>query len=221
MELQLDQEIAQVKDQLLMMAGLVETNLARALKVLTDRDATLLETIEREDDQVDALEMHIDDICIKLMAKRAPVASDLRLITTAMKISTDLERIADQAVGIGRQATKLLDEPPLKPNDTISRMATIVKSMMREALNSFVQKNPDLARPIPARDKEVDELNRKVYRELTEQMVQDPNIITRALRLLFIARFLERIGDHAANIAEDVVFVCEAIDIRHAGQAKT
>ncbi len=215
MELHLDQEITQVKDQLMMMAGLVEANFTRALRALTERDSSLVETVEKEDDQIDELEMQIDDMCIKLIARRAPLASDLRLITVSMKISTDLERIADQAVNVARYAKELNKEPLLKPLVDIPRMGVLAKSMMRDALDAFIRRDPALARSIPERDQEVDVINRQLYRELTSYMLEDPGTITRALRLMFISKFIERIADHAANIAEEVVYVFEGRDIRH------
>ena len=215
MERHFDQELSELKDQLLLMASLVQENLRRAMRMLVERDSAALELVEREDDQIDELEMHVDEICIKLLAIRSPVASDLRLITMAMKISVDLERIGDQAVNVARRAKELNKEPPLKPLVDIPRMANIAQDMIKDALDAFVFNKPDLARKIPPRDHEVDELNRQLYRELTSFMLEDPATVTRALNLMFVAKFLERIADHAANIGEEVVYLAEGKDIRH------
>lgn len=215
MERHFDQELSELKDQLLLMASLTQENMRRAMKMLIERDNSLLETIEREDDQIDELEMQVDEMCIRLLATQAPVARDLRFITMAMKISVDLERIADQAVNVARRAKELNGEPLLKPLVDIPRMATIAQEMIRDALDAFVYNKPELARAIPHRDQEVDELNRQLCRELTSFMLEDPATITRALNLMFVAKFIERIADHAANIGEEVVFMAEGKDIRH------
>jgi phosphate transport system protein len=210
-----DQELAELKDQLLLMASLVQENLRRALRMLIERDSSLLESIEKEDDQIDELEMQVDKMCIKLLAIRSPVATDLRFITMAMKISVDLERIGDQAVNVARRARDLNQEPQLKPLVDIPRMANIAQEMIKDALDAFVYNKPELARKIPPRDNEVDELNRQLYRELTSYMLEDPATITRCLNLMFVAKFLERVADHAANIGEEVVYLAEGKDIRH------
>jgi phosphate transport system protein len=215
MERHFDQELSVLRDQLLLMASLVQENLRRAMKVLFERDSSLLKTIEAEDDQIDDLEMQIDEICIRLLAIRAPVAADLRLITMAMKISVDLERIGDQAVNVARRAADLNREPQLKPLVDIPRMANIAQEMIKDALDAFVYQKPELARTIPPRDDQVDDLNRQLYRELTSYMLEDPSTITRALNLMFVAKFLERVADHAANIGEEVVYLAEGKDIRH------
>ncbi len=186
------------------------------MNALVKRDSSTVETVEKEDDQIDALEMQIDDMCVKLLARRAPLATDLRRITTTMKASTDLERIGDQAVNIARCALELNKEPLLKPLIDIPRMAALARGMMRDALDALVQKKPELARSVPPHDREVDGINRQLYRELTSFMLEDPATITRALRLMFVSKYIERIADHAANIAEDVVYLYEGTDIRHA-----
>jgi phosphate transport system protein len=218
MELHLDQELNQLKDQLLTMAGLVEANLARAMRALTERDSSLCGPVEKEDDRIDELEMQVDDMCLKILARRAPVASDLRRITVALKASTDLERIGDQAVSIARLARELNTEPLLKPYIDIPRMAAVAMGMIHDSLDALVRRDPGLARSVIPRDQEVDRLNKQLYRELTSFMLEDPGTITRAIRLMFVSKFLERIADHAANIAEDVVFLYEGKDIRHPGR---
>ncbi len=221
MELHLDQELNVVKEQLLLMAGLVDANLDRAMNALVKRDSSLVETVEKEDDRIDDMEMQIDDMCVKLLARRAPLATDLRRITVTMKTSTDLERIADQAVNIARCALDLNKEPLLKPLIDIPRMAALARAMMRDALDALVEKDPKLARSVPPRDREVDNINRQLYRELTSFMLEDPTTITRALRLMFVSKYIERIADHAANIAEEVVYLYEGTDIRHANHVPT
>jgi phosphate transport system protein len=161
------------------------------------------------------MQIEIDDRCLRLLALQQPMASDLRLITAAMKINADLERIGDQAVNIAEQAVRLLAHPPLKPLTDIPRMAEIAERMTRESLDAFVRKDAQLARSILARDDEVDQLKDQVFRVLLTYMMADPGTIERALGLILISRHLERIADHATNIAEDVIFVVEAKDVRH------
>ena len=159
--------------------------------------------------------MDIDDRCLKLLATQTPLAVDLRLITSAMKINADLERIGDQAVNIAESVLVLIPQPPLKPLIDIPRMAEIAEKMIRDALDAFVKKDAELARDVLRRDDEVDELKDQVFRELLTYMMADPGTIQRALSLILISRHLERIADHATNIAEDVIFIVEAKDVRH------
>ena len=159
--------------------------------------------------------MEIDDRCLRLLATQTPLAVDLRLITSAMKINADLERIGDQAVNIAESVLVLIPQPPLKPLIDIPRMATIAEKMIRDALDAFVKKDAELARDVLRRDDEVDELKDQVFRELLTYMMADPGTIQRALSLILISRNLERIADHATNIAEDVIFIAEAKDVRH------
>jgi phosphate transport system protein len=164
---------------------------------------------------VDAAELEIDHACLSLLALRQPAGSDLRFITTALKIVTDLERIGDLAVNIAKRAIELNDEPPLKPYIDIPRMASSVRSMVRRALDSFVARDPKNARAVLEADDAVDELNVQLFRELLTYMIEEPKNVTRALRITFIAKHLERIGDHATNIAQMVIFMCEGRDVRH------
>jgi phosphate transport system protein len=163
--------------------------------------------------------MELDDSAIQLLSK-APLASDLRLITVVMKISRDLERIGDEATTISRRAIELSQEPQLKPYIDIPRMAGIGLEMLRDALDAFITRDTEKARAIVLRDKEVDQINKQLHRELSSYMVERPSTITRCLNLMVISKSLERIADHAANIAEDVVYLHEARDIRHAGQTR-
>jgi len=215
MELHFDQELAQLKEKLLFMSSLTEQSVAQSLKALIQRDDVLAKKVDADDDVLDRLQVEVDERCIRLLALRQPLARDLRLITMTMKISTDLERIGDQAANIARRAAELNKEPELKPLVDIPRMAEICQGMIRDVLDAFVYEKPDLARQVIKRDEDVDRLNKQLQRELTSFMIEDPATITRALLLMRIARNLERIGDHATNIAEEIVYLYEALDIRH------
>jgi phosphate transport system protein len=215
MELHFDQELTQLKEKLLLMSSLTEQNVALAIRALVERNNAAAVKVERDDDLLDKLEIEIDSLGIRLLALRQPKASDLRLITTAMKISTDLERMGDRAVTISRRALELNAEPELKPLVDIPRMAEICQGMIRDTLDAFVYQKTDLARQMPKRDSEIDQLNRKVQADLTEIMLGNSGTIVRALKLMRVAQSLERIGDHVTNIAEEIVYLFEARDIRH------
>jgi phosphate transport system protein len=165
--------------------------------------------------------MDVDNRCLKLLATQTPLAVDLRLITSAMKINADLERIGDQAVNVAESVLVLIPQPPLKPLIDIPRMAAIAERMIRDALDAFVKRDAELARDVLRRDDEVDELKDQVFRELLTYMMADPGTIQRALSLILISRNLERIADHATNIAEDVIFIAEAKDVRHHAELGT
>ena len=213
-----ENEMTDLKEKLLRMASLASAAVTRAIKALVDRDDDLARAVIEEDTAIDRLEMEIDEIAIALLSK-APLASDLRLITVAMKASRDLERVADEATSIARRAIDLGQEPQLKPYIDIPRMATMAMEMLEDALDAFVNRNPEKARAVIPRDKEVDALNKQLHRELASYMVEKPNTITRCLSLMVISKRLERIADHAKNVAEEVVFLYEGRDIRHTGQA--
>jgi phosphate transport system protein len=215
MELYFDQELAQLKEKLLLMSSLTEQNVALALRALVERNDMAAAKVERDDDLLDKLEIEIDQLGVRLLALRQPKASDLRLITTAMKISTDLERMGDRAVTIARRAVELNQEPELKPLVDIPRMAQICQGMIRDTLDAFVYQKTDLARQMIQRDNDLDQLNRKVQADLTDLMLHDSQSIIRALKLMRVAQSLERVGDHTANIAEEIVYLYEARDIRH------
>ena len=210
-----EQQLARIRETLLMMASLTDRNFNLAMRALVQRDDKLADTVEAEDNQIDQLEIAVDEMVIQFMALHAPVAKDCRFMLAASKISSNLERIADQSVGIARRARELNAEPLLKPLVDIPRMATIASEMLRDGLTAFVEVRPELARDIVKRDKLVDDINRQLTRELTSFMLEDPGTITRALRLMQIARYLERIADHAKNIAEEVYYLYCAADIRH------
>jgi phosphate transport system protein len=214
MQTYFDDELANFKEKLLTMGSYAESAVSQAVQSLVERNDKLALQVQENDDIMDRLEVEIDDLAISLLAK-APLASDLRLITVAMKISGNLERVGDEATTISRRAMELNMEPPLKPFMDIPRMAGIALGLLKEALDSFVRKDPENARGIIPRDKEVDALNRQMYRELSSYMVENPSTVSRCLNLMTVAKSLERVADHAANIAEEVVYLCEARDIRH------
>jgi phosphate transport system protein len=214
------EQIANIRETLLMMASLANRNLSLAMRALVERDDKLAASVEAEDSQLDELEISIDDLVISHMATHAPVATDCRFMLVASKISSNLERIADQAVAIVRRARELNKEPLLKPLIDIPRMAQIAEGMLRDGITALVERQPDLAQEIVKRDKEVDMINKQLARELTSFMLEDPSTITRALNLTIVARCLERVADHCKNIAEEVYYLYAAVDIRHERSAE-
>ena len=210
-----ESEMQALKNRLLNMGALVEERVHRSIQALMERNLGIAQEIARSDQAVNELQIEIDERCLRLFALQQPMASDLRLITSAMKINADLERIGDQAVNIAEQAMVIAEHPPLKSIIDLPRMAEIAERMTRESLDAFVRKDAALARAILKRDDEVDELKDHVFRVLLTYMMADPATIERALGLILISRNLERIADHATNIAEDVIFVVEAKDVRH------
>ena len=209
--------MTQLKESLLAMASHAESSVARAMRALVDRDDALAGEVLHDDNILDQYEVDIDDIAIHLLAK-APLATELRLITVAMKISQNLERVGDEAVTIARRSIELGTEPQLKPYVDLPRMAAMSLEMLRDSITAFINREPDKARAVIPRDSDVDNLNRQLHRELSSYMVERPSNISRCLRLMVISKSLERIADHATNIAEEVVYLYEAIDIRHSGQ---
>jgi len=183
---------------------------------LVERDDALALLVQEDDNIIDQFEIEVDDIALHLLTK-APLATELRFITVGMKISQNLERVGDEACSIARRAHDLGKEPQLKPYIDLPRMATMALQMLRDALSAFVESKPELARTVIPRDKEVDDLNRQLHRELSSYMVERPTTISRCLALMVISKCIERIADHATNIAEEVVYLYEARDIRHAG----
>ena len=211
-----EDELAQLRTAVLEMGGLVEKQIGNAIDALVNRDLVKAEAIIKRDAEVNALDVGIDDLCLKLLALRQPAGRDLRFITTALKITTDLERIGDRAVSISERAIELADEAPLKPYIDIPRMADISLAMLRQSLDAFVREDPELALAVCRSDDEVDKLNGQIFRELLSYMIEDPQAITRAMRILFVSKYLERIADHATNLAEMVVFMVKGQSIRHA-----
>jgi phosphate transport system protein len=208
-------ELQALKNRLLRMGALVEERVHGAMQALMERRMEVAESIVAGDAEVNDMQIEIDDRCLKLLALQNPMASDLRLITAAMKINADLERIGDQAVNIAENAVKVAASPPLRPIIDLPRMAEIAEAMTRDSLDAFVRRDANLARDILARDDEVDQLKDQIFRVLLTHMMADPGTIERALGLILVSRNLERIADHATNIAEDVIFVVEAKDVRH------
>ncbi|MBS0630959.1 MAG: phosphate signaling complex protein PhoU [Verrucomicrobia bacterium] len=213
------EEMNQLKDAVLAMASHAESAVSRSLRALVDRDDALALQVQADDNTIDQFEIQVDDLALQLLTK-APLATDLRFITVAMKISQNLERVGDEACSIARRAHDLNAEPQLKPYIDLPRMAQMALEMLRNALTAFVERKPDLARNVIPRDKEVDDLNRQLHRELSSYMVERPTTITRCLHLMVISKCLERIADHATNIAEEVVYLYEAKDIRHSDLKK-
>ena len=208
-------ELQALKNRLLRMGALVEERVHAAMQALMERRLEAAEAIVAGDFEVNDMQIEIDDRCLKLLALQNPMASDLRLITAAMKINADLERIGDQAVNIAENALKVAASPPLRPIIDLPRMAELAEGMTRDSLDAFVRRDAALARDILARDDEVDQLKDQIFRVLLTHMMADPGTIERALGLILVSRNLERIADHATNIAEDVIFVVEAKDVRH------
>jgi phosphate transport system protein len=209
------EELGALKQTLLAMGGLVEDQIRRVMRALVERDDEQARDVIDRDRQVNAYENEIDEKCVELLALHQPAAGDLRFITTAMKIVTDLERIGDQAVNIAQRALELNREPQLKPYIDLPRMAEKAQAMMKESLDAFVSRDASLARRVRGQDEAVDALNHQIFRELLTFMMEDPSTIPRAIRLILIARFLERVADHATNIAEMVVFLVESKIVRH------
>jgi len=210
-----ESEMQSLKSQLLTMGGLVENRIHRAVDSLIHRKEVEAQKVIESDVEINDLQIEVDERCLKLLATQTPVAGDLRFIAAAMKINSDLERMGDQAVNIAENTMKCLDKPPLKPFIDLPRMAALAQEMTRDALDAFVRRDADLARDVLRRDDDVDDLKDQVFRELLTYMMADPGTIERALSLILISRNLERVADHATNIAEDVIFLVEAKDVRH------
>lgn len=215
MQRHIDQELADLKTQLLKMGALVEEQVERAIKALVDRDSALASQVIERDKLVNRFDVDIDENCIRLLALQAPAARDLRFVTTAMKISTELERMSDLAENICERAIELNEEPQLKPYIDIPRMADWTMRMVRECLDAFVRSDAALARKVCADDHFVDNLTHQLFRELLSFMLENPETITRAIRLTFIGKYIERIADHATNIAELVIYMVEGRIVRH------
>lgn len=210
-----DMELKELKERLLYEGGLVERAFQDAIKALLDRRSEVAEKVIEDDDIINAKEVEIDEFCLKLLALRQPAARDLRFITTAIKINYDLERIGDLAVNVSERVLELNKEPRLKPYIDLPTMASIVQLMVKESLDAFVREDVELALKVTRDDEKVDQLLDQIFRELLTYMGQDLRTITRATRVLFIAKYLERAADHAVNIAELVIFMVEGKIIRH------
>ncbi len=210
-----DLELKELKEKLLHEGGLVEKAINFAIKALLERNSELADKVIEDDPIVNALEVEIDEFCLKLLALRQPAARDLRFITTAIKINYDLERIGDMAVNICERVQELNQEPILKPYIDLPMMAETVQLMLKESLEAFVREDVAMARKVTKDDQKVDQLLDQIFRELLTYMMQDMKTISRATRVLFISKYLERMADHAVNIAELVIFLVEGKIIRH------
>jgi len=208
-------ELEQLKTRLLEMGGLAEEQVRLAVKGLVDRDHDLIDHALTSDDPLNALHIEIDNRCFTLLALHQPMASDLRAIVSAVKINTDLERVGDLAINIAEAARRYATHPPVKRLIDIPRMGSIAQSMLRDALDAFVRRDTTLAQQVLDEDDKLDALKTQIFRELLTYMLQDPATIEPALDLILVSRHLERIGDHATNIAEDVIFIVSAKDVRH------
>jgi phosphate transport system protein len=210
-----ESQLGKLRSYVLEMGGLVEDQIAQAVRALLERDQRLARATIQRDHTVNRLDVEIDDLSLKLLALHQPAARDLRLITTALKITTDLERIGDLATHIAERAIELAAEPPLKPYVDIPAMASLASSMVHRSLDAFVRDDVDLALEVCASDDTIDTLHAQVVRDLLVIMGRDPASISRTMRLLFVSKYLERVGDHATNIAEMVIFMVKGRSIRH------
>jgi phosphate transport system protein len=210
-----DEALSSLRNNLLMMAGLAERTLDRAVKGLLQRDDSLCTTAIADDEEIDQLEKQIDKDGVDVLLRFQPVASDLRRVVAAMKLSPNIERIADQATNIARRARKLNRHPPLPEVEIIVPIQAHAMAMFKDSIDAFAREDVDLGREVVARDKDLDYMNKMANRRLTDRMAQDPKQLRGYLNLIFVSRCLERVGDHATNIAEDAVYAAAAEDIRH------
>jgi phosphate transport system protein len=212
---QYEVELRGLRTGLIKMGGMVESQIAEAIEALIERDTGRARATIARDSEVNRMDVENDELAIRMLALHQPAANDLRFITTALKITTDLERIGDSAVNICERVLELNEEPQLKPYIDIPRMAEIVQSMVKDSLDAFMRNHPELAQEVIDRDDEVDALNYQIYRELLSYMAEDPGTISRATQILFVSKNLERVADHATNIAEMVVYMVKGRTIRH------
>lgn len=208
-----DKELKELNKQLLTMSALVEKTISLAVKALVDRRDDLIREVIENEDEINTIE--IDELCLRLLALYQPETIDLRFITSVMKINGDLERVGDQAVNIAERAQEIIKQPPLKPLIDIPRMAVLAQKMIKDSIDSLVNKDEELAGDVCKRDDEVDDLNDQIFRELLTYMVQDPKTVARAIELILVGRHLERIADHATNIAEDVIYFVGGKTVKH------
>ena len=209
------QELSALKERLLAMGGLAEERVRTAMQGLVERDGDLIDEVLNGDMPLNELHIEIDDLCLKLLALHSPMAADLRAVMAAIKINSDLERVGDMAVNIAEAGRRYASHPPVKKLIDIPRMATTAQSMLRDALDSYVRGDMQLAQRVLDEDDVLDSLKTQVFRELLTYMLQDPGTIEPALDLILISRHLERIGVHATNVAEDVIFMVSGRDVRH------
>jgi len=212
---QYDAELNEIRTLLLEMGGKVEAMISNSIKSLVERNSDLADRTILSDHEINNLEVVIDEKCLEVLARRQPAARDLRFITLALKIVTDLERIGDQCTSICNRVKELNEDPPLKPYIDLPRLAEFSSRMVKESLDAFVRGDEILAAKVCENDQFVDDLNVQIQRELLTYMIEDPSNISRALKLNYISKYLERIADHATNVAEMVVFMVKGKDIRH------
>jgi len=214
---QFDAEMEAIRSGVLTMGGLVETQLARAIQMLQEEGdhAAVLDAVGADEQAINRMQVEIDNRAFTVLALHQPLAVDLRVIVAAVKINSDLERVGDLAVNIAEAALRYLALPPVKPLIDLPRMSEIAEGMLRDALDAFVRRDVELAQSVLKRDDQLDELKSQVFRELLTYMLQNPATIEASLELILISRHLERIGDHATNVAEDVIFMVSARDVRH------
>jgi phosphate transport system protein len=210
-----DEELNALKERVLRLGCMVEVAIRDSVHALIKKDIELAKEVIKRDHQINALDVAIDEECVRLIALRQPMARDLRLITTAMKITTDLERMGDLAVNIAERAIELSEEPELKPYVNIPRIAEITQGMVRSSLDAFVRGCSRLPYEVINKDDEVDELTVKNFQELLNLMIQNPKVIPLAVKRTYVAKYLERIADHATNIAEMIIYMCKGKIIRH------
>ena len=208
-------QLRNLKDKLLLMSHHAEQMISESIKALVERRPSLAEEVIKSDDSLDKLEIEIDNLCYQILALEQPVARDLRFIATALKIVKDIERIGDTGVNIAERAIELIQEPEMKRLVDLRLMAEAAQRILRESLDAFVNSDAELAEKVVADDQLIDDLYEQIFRELLTYMMEDKRYISRALKLIFIAKHLERVGDHSANIAEMVVFLVRGQDIRH------
>ncbi|MCX7885912.1 MAG: phosphate signaling complex protein PhoU [Verrucomicrobiae bacterium] len=218
MERHFDEELTELKRQLLRMCALAETMIGEASRALVHRESAALQAINRQEAEVNRLQVEIDEMCFTLIALRQPTASDLRFILGAAKTTTDLERLADQAVNISNKAERLMQHEPLKPFAIIQQMTELARGMVRDSLHAYVNRQADKAREVIQRDDQLNALKKTINREMVEFMQRNPDTVPYALDIVLAAHNLERIGDHAKNIAENAIFVVEGKDIRHGSE---
>jgi len=215
MQRHFDEELKTLKEKILRMGALVEEQIRNSIKALVDRNSDLARQVITNDHRVNSMDVEIDEDCLRLIALHQPMAKDLRFLTTAMKISTELERMSDLAENIAERAIELNAEPQLKPYIDIPRMAEHAQRMVKEALDAFVNHDAELARKVCRDDDFIDDLTHQIFRELLTYMVEDSHTISRSVRITFVAKYLERVADHATNVAELVVYLVEGKIIRH------
>jgi phosphate transport system protein len=208
-------DLREVREKLLLMGGKVEEQIAKSMRALTERDSELGELVMEGDLEINRLEVDIDELCRRILALRQPAASDLRLITTGLKIVTDLERIGDEAVNIAERAIELNQAPPLAPYIDLPRLAELAQEQVKKALDAFVRADPITAEEVLQSDDQLDDLFVKIFNELLGFMMEDSRTIRRATALVSICKYLERIGDHAMNVAEMVIYMVRGTDVRH------